>query len=466
MNVGDAVRAEVEARREAFVGLLARMVRQPSISARGEGVREMAALELEVLAQHGWRAEAFDTPGQPVIVAHAGPKRGQAPQVLIYGHYDVQPPEPLALWHSPPFEPTVRDGRMFGRGAGDNKGQHLAHILGAHVLAEVAGDLPVGVTLVLEGEEESSSPHLEAFVAQHRDRLRADVAITSDGPMAPGDVPVVALGVRGILSFELSVQGARFDNHSGNKGNVVPDPTWRLIEVLSALRGPQGRVALPGFYDRVRPVGELEERALAALPFDPPAVADTLGLDEAAVGAWDGATYHRRLMLEPTFTINAIASGEIDQHKTIVPARARVRCDMRLVADQDPEEVEASLRAFLARRFPDVAYESHGWMRPSRTPLDHPAAAAVARALTRAHGRPALLQPALGGSLPDAVWTRTLGVPSLIVPYANADERNHAPDENIRLDLFLSGVVATAEILRELADALAGEGGEGRQALA
>jgi acetylornithine deacetylase/succinyl-diaminopimelate desuccinylase-like protein len=456
MDIGQAVRDEVEAQREEYVALLARMVRQPSVSARNEGVREMAALLLEVLADHGLRAELRETPGQPVIVARAGPPPGAAPQVLIYGHYDVQPPEPLELWHSPPFEPTLRDGRMFGRGSGDNKGQHLAHILGISVLRRLRGELPVGVTLVLEGEEESSSPHLDAFVAAARDELRADVAITSDGPMAPGDVPVVAMGVRGILSFELAVDGARFDNHSGNKGNVVPDPTWRLIETLTALRAADGRVRLPGFYDRVRPVGEAERRALAALPFEPAAVAQMLGLPASEVAAWDGPTYHRRLSLEPTFTINAIASGEIDQHKTIVPRRARVRCDMRLVADQDPEEVEAALRAFLAERFPDVSYVPHGWMRPSRTALDHPAAAAVARALGRAHGRPALVQPALGGSLPDYVWTRTLGVASLIVPYANADERNHAPDENIRLDLFLNGIVATAEILVELGAALAG----------
>ena len=450
----EAVRAHVEANRDRFVDLLAQMVRQRSISRRDEGVREMAALELQILAEAGFEAAPYETPGQPVIVAHAGPKPGTAPQVLIYGHYDVQPPEPLDLWESPPFEPTLRDGRMFGRGTGDNKGQHLAHILGVRVLGELGMELPVGVRLILEGQEESSSPHLDAFVAAHRDLLRADVAITSDGPMAPGDVPVVSAGVRGILSFELRAQGARFDNHSGNKGNVVPDPTWRLVEALSAMRGADGRVRLPGFYDRVRPIGEIEERTLAALPFDPDATADMLGLDAGRVRGWSGRDYHRRLMLEPTFTINASGSGEIEQDKTIVPAAARMKCDIRLVADQEPEAVEAAIRAFLGERFPDVEYVPHGHMRPSRTPLDHPAIAAVAGALGRAHGRTALVQPALGGSLPDYVFTRTLGLASLIVPYANADERNHAPNENMRIGLFLSGIVATTAILDDVSAAL------------
>jgi acetylornithine deacetylase/succinyl-diaminopimelate desuccinylase-like protein len=456
MEREEAVRAHVDTNSDAYVELLGRMVRQPSISRRDEGVREMAELELEILAEAGFEAAPYETPEQPVIVAHAGPPPGDAPQVLIYGHYDVQPPEPLDLWESPPFEPTIRDGRMFGRGSGDNKGQHLAHILGVRVLGELGIDLPVGVRLILEGQEESSSPHLDAFVAAHRDLLKADVAITSDGPMAPGDVPVVSAGVRGVLSFELRVDGARFDNHSGNKGNVVPDPTWRLIEALSALREAGGRVRLAGFYDRVRPIGALEERVLAALPFDPDATADMLGLPAAEVRTWQGRHYHQRLMLEPTFSVNAIGSGEIAQDKTIVPSFARVKCDMRLVADQEPEAIEGVLRAFLAERFPDVTYVGHGHMRPSRTALDHPAIAAVADALGRAHGRAALVQPALGGSLPDYVFTRTLGLASLIVPYANADERNHAPNENMRVDLFLRGIIATTEILFALGRSLPG----------
>jgi acetylornithine deacetylase/succinyl-diaminopimelate desuccinylase-like protein len=413
-------------------------------------VRAMAALLMQTLEASGFAPTWHDTAGAPVITAHAGPERGRAPQILIYGHYDVQPPEPLDAWQSPPFAPEVREGRLYGRGTGDNKGQHLAHILGVRAALACWGALPVGVTMLLEGEEESSSPHLEAFVDGQRQALAAEVAITSDGPMAAGDLPVVALGVRGVLSFELRVDGSRFDQHSGNKGNVVPDPTWRLVEVLSALRSADGRVQVPGFYDRVRPVGELERQALARLPFDPVAVAAVLGLDVARVAAMGGQAYHRRLMLEPTFTVNAIASGQIDQRRTVVPSHARVRCDMRLVADQDPLEVEASLRALLAERFPDVRYTPHGFMRPSRTPLDHPAAAAVARALAAVHGVEPLILPALGGSLPDSVFTRTLGVPSLIVPYANADEANHAPNENLRLDLFCRGMVATAAILDEL----------------
>lgn len=447
-----AFRAYVDAHRQAFVELLAEEVRIASVSSRGENLDTMAAWLVEHMEVWGLHPEVLPTGGAPVVWGQAGPLEG-VPRVLIYGHYDVQPAEPLDAWTSPPFTPTIRDGRMVGRGAGDNKGQHLAHLLGIHTAQAVLGRLPVGVRLLLEGEEESSSPHLRAFAVAHQDRLTADVAITSDGPMAAGDRPMVALGVRGVLSFELRAEGPAKDQHSGNRGGIVPDPGWRLVHALRVLRDADGRVRVPGFYDAVRPVGARELDVIARLPFDPEAIAREFAVDPAHVAAMGRETFYRRLTLEPTFTINAMGAGVIDAQKTIVPSTARVKCDMRLVADQDPAVISDAIRELLREEAPDVAYIPHGWMPPSRTALDTPYLEPVRTALARAHGVEPLVWPALGGSLPDAVFTRTLGLPSLVVPYANADEANHAPNENMRLDLFLRGIVATAEMLCTLAGA-------------
>lgn len=413
---------------------------------------EMHDLAIAILRDAGFTCRSVPTAGFPVIYAERqASEPAIAPTVLLYGHYDVQPADPIEAWISPPFEPTVRDGRLYGRGAGDNKGQHLAHILGVQTAWAVDGGVNVNVKMILEGEEEISSPNLASFAADNRDLLKADFAITSDGPMAIGNQPVVSLGVRGILSFELSVQGAKWDNHSGNKGNVVPNPAWRLIEVMHQLRDGQGRLALPGFYDRVRPLTATEERLLRELPFDAKIVAATVGLDETQLAHFDGPTYYRRVLMEPTFTINGLSSGYSGKgHKTIIPACAIAKCDIRLVPDQDPPEIEAALRAHLQRIAPDVHFEPHGWMRPSRTRAEHPAVALVADALSRAHGKKALVQPGFGGSLPDYVFTQVLEMASFIVPYANEDEANHSPNENMMLDAFYNGIVATAEMLKAI----------------
>lgn len=452
----------VDEHREAFMNLWVEEVQTPGISAHHSRVEDSARLLTRILEESGFTVESLPTPGYPVLLAEAGSTEPGVPTVLIYGHYDVQPADPLEAWDSPPFQPTLRNGRLYGRGTGDNKGQHLAHILGVKTLQAVDGALPVHIKFVLEGEEESGSPHLAETFRQYRDRLSADLAITSDGPMGIGDHPVINLGVRGILSFELRAHGARFDNHSGNKGNLVPNPAWMLVHCLSHLMGPEGRVRVPGFYDQVRPVGEVERHLIAGLPFHPETVARTLGLPPEAVIDWDAETYYRRLMLEPSFSINGLTAGYTGPgHKTIIPATASVKCDFRLVADQDPERIEAHLRQFISEVAPGVEYVPHGHMYPSRTAPDHPALAALAAGLEAAHEQAPLIQPALGGSLPDYVFTRILGLPSFIIPYANEDEANHSPNENMRVDLFYRGIVATAEMLSRLASANLAARGKG-----
>ncbi len=441
----------VESHREEWLELWKEAVRIRSLKAEANGLAAIKGFLRQMLGSAGFTVEEIPTPGEPVLFAERKSVRPDAASVLIYGHYDVQPADPVEAWESPPFEPTERNGRLFGRGTGDNKGQHLAHLFGVLAVLQRFGDLPVTVKFVIEGEEESGSPHLPAVFDQHRESLSADVAITSDGPMAMGDRPMICLGVRGIFSFELRVSGARFDNHSGHKGNLVPNSAWRLVHVLSELLSTDNRVLVPGFYDEVEPLRAIDRELIEALPFDPPSVAAALGVPEESVRRWTKQDYYQRLMT-PSFSINGLESGYAGPgHKSIIPATARALCDVRLVPNQDPAMIDRQFREYLAAIAPDVEYIPHpGWMYPSRTGAAHPAVAALQEALTRAYGMEPYVEPMMGGSLPDYVFTRILGIPSLIIPYANHDEGNHGPNENMRIDLFFRAIVATAEMLMAL----------------
>ncbi|MBI4280303.1 MAG: M20/M25/M40 family metallo-hydrolase [Armatimonadetes bacterium] len=438
----------VDAHRDQHLDLLFRLVRQPSISAQGVGVEECAALLMETMRDVGLEPSLISTPGQPVVYGERieDPSR---PTVLFYGHYDVQPPEPLELWQSPPFEPTIRDGRIYARGIADNKGQHLAHLLAIQAFREVQGRVPVNVKVVLEGEEESASPNLAAFVRQHRRRLRADLAYTADGGMHPSGRPIVCFGVRGILYVELETRGAASDYHSGNKGNVLPNPAWELVELLAKMRDEKGRVRIPGFYRRVRPPSAYEREALRRIPFDRKEFLREHGLRTTPIAG--GAEFYRRLMFEPTLNIAGFTSGYGGPGaKTIIPGRALLKMDMRLVVDQDPEEIFRAFRRFAAAHAPGAAVRKIGAVPPSRTPPDLPVCRAVMGAVAQAQGKAPVIVPALGGTLPDYVFTKILKMPSVVVPYANHDESNHAPNENMKVDLFFAGIKTSIAVMEAL----------------
>lgn len=433
---------------EDFLDQWRAAVKIESTSTQPEKMTDMAKFLESVLLSQGFGVEFLPSAGYPLILGQVRSLREGAPTILIYGHYDVQPAEPLDRWESPPFEPTIRDGRLYGRGTGDNKGQHLAHIFGVGAVIARYKTCPVNIKVLLEGDEESGSPHLAQAFTQYRDKLSCDLAITSDGPMGMGDHPVIRLGVRGILSFELKATGAMFDNHSGHKGNVVPNPAWDLVHALGRLMSSEGRVLVPGFYDDVEPIGLSEEHLIQKLPFDPETLSLTLGLSSEEIQMWDPVSYYKRLMM-PSFSINGIESGYNGPgSKSIIPASASVRCDFRLVAHQDPVVIEDRLRKYLAEVAPTVEYVGHpGFMYPSRTSPDHPAIPLVKTAMERAYGKEPYIEPAMGGSLPDYVFTRILNVPSFIIPYANQDEANHGPNENMRLSLFHQAIVATSELV-------------------
>jgi len=439
----------VDQHRDRFLSELFSLLRQPSISTQDEGVAECAQLLKGQMEAVGVPARILPTGGNPVVygeLSAPGAKR----TILIYGHYDVQPPEPLELWNTPPFEPTIRDGRIWGRGTGDNKGQFFAHVKAVEAVLKTVGKLPINVKFLFEGEEEVSSQSLRGFIEANRLLLAADYAFCSDGPMLPNDQPTILFGVRGILGVEVSFQGANKDVHSGNLGPFVPAPAWRLVHFLGTLRDADGRILIRGFSDAVIPPSAREQEALRRMPFDP-VVATGLGLPPAAPE--DGPAYFERLMFQPALNINGLTSGYQGRgSKTIVPHRASAKIDMRLVVNQDPDDIfEKFVAHAKAHGFDDAQIERRGGFYPSRTPLDHPLGAAAARAVRQGFGKEPILQPCMGGSDPDYYFTRVLGIPRVNVPYAPHDENNHAPNESIMVEGFYAGIKTTAALLYEVA---------------
>jgi acetylornithine deacetylase/succinyl-diaminopimelate desuccinylase-like protein len=442
--------AFLRAHHDSFVEELAELVRLPSISTQSNpGVQACAERLVDTLQRSGLEARLLATPGQPVVFGQRLARPGR-PTVLIYGHYDVQPVDPLDAWQSPPFEPSVRDGRLYGRGSSDNKGQHLAQLLALRALLALGDELPLNVKVILEGEEENGSPHLAGFVQEHRDLLTADVAYTSDGPVHDSGRPLVVLGVRGMLSVELRAHGANRDVHSGNRGGVVPYPAWELVHLLASLRAPDGRVAIEGFYDSVRPATAAEREAMGRLPLDLDAHLREYGINRLPPP--DDWGYYERLMLQPTLNIAGLHAGYTGGGiKTIIPHQAIAKLDLRLVPDQTPEDVFRLLERHVRAHAPGIELVRLGDMQPSRTPIDNPYTQTVLAAVREATGEEPYVVPSLGGSLPDYVFTRILGIPSLLVPYANPDQNNHAPNENFELARFVGGIRTCATVLQRIA---------------
>lgn len=450
----DGVHRYIDSHRNESLEILKTLIRQPSISAQDAGVKECAQLLARLLTDFGIPAEIISTPTQPVVYGEIS-RDPNAFTLLLYGHYDVQPPEPMELWESPPFEPTLRGGRIYGRGAGDNKGQLITHVLAAKAWMEAAGGPPINLKFVFEGEEESGSTSLGHFVREHKAKLASDLVYISDGGLHPSGAPVISLGNRGILGITLIAQGADRDNHSGNKGGVAPNPVWMLVHLLSTMVDPSGRVLIEGFYDHVRPIGPVEERLLAKMDFDPVAFGQTMGLP---VVPMDGPTYWRRIMLQPYFNINGFISGYVGPgSKTIIPSKAECRVDIRLVVDQTTRDILEKVTRHVAKTDPRVRVVERGFgtMEATRTAPDHPAVGVISRAIQAVRGTEPVVNLCSGGSLPNAVWPTVLGVDHITVPYANADENNHGPNENLSLERFYDGIHVSAEVFQALADAAA-----------
>ncbi|WP_089175145.1 M20/M25/M40 family metallo-hydrolase [Bosea sp. AS-1] len=439
----------IEANRPVFLDRLIDYLRHPSISAENLGIAEVGNLLLGMLTQIGLETNLVQTEGHPMVVARWEKAPGK-PTVLLYGHYDVQPADPLDKWLSPPFEPTIRDGRLYARGVGDNKGQHFAQILAIESHLRVHGELPCNVILLLEGEEEIGSPHIADFVRANTGLLKADLAVTADGPRHASGAPTIKFGSRGVVNFELRCRHASRDVHSGNFGGVVPNPVWTLVHLLGTMKNAAGEITIDGFEDGIEPASPEELAAIERLPLDIEAFKRSLALKRLDAPA--DRPFYDRLCFRPTLTINGFHGGYGGPgSKTVLPNEAFVKCDIRLVEAQDPEDILRKVRAHVEKHAPEVEFiaEEMG-MQPSKTPISSPYTAPLRRAFVAAHGEEPLLIPAGFGSLPNYVFTKILGIPAFVTPYANPDEANHAPNENMTLDCFHSGVRTGAALLHEL----------------
>ena len=400
------------------------------------------------------RATVHETSAHPIVTAEwlrAGP---EAPTVLVYCHYDVQPPDPLDEWVRPPFEPRHEEGRIYARGAGDDKGQLFMHLKAAEAWLATAGRLPLNLRFFFEGDEEVGSEPIEAFIAEHGDLLRADVCVVSDGDTFDDDgTPAIGYGLRGIAYWEVRVRGPRHDVHSGQYGGGVDNPANALVRILASLVDADGRVNVPGFYDDVIDLADDDRAAYAALPFDEAAWRDETGVPAAMAGE-PGYTLLERLSARPTFDINGIWGGYTGEGaKTIIPAWAAAKISTRLVPNQDYRKIEQAMKAHLESIAPpSVAVEVriiHGGA-PAITPLDHPGIEPAKRALTEAFGREPLFRRS-GGSVPVvAALDVRLGLKTLMIGFANPTGNFHAPNEWMSLRNIRDGAAALVRLWAEL----------------
>ena len=431
-------------------------VRIPSISSLPEhapAMRDAASWLAGELGRIGATdVEVASTPLHPIVTGRIHESPG-APTVLVYCHYDVQPVDPLELWETEPFAPFVRDGRIVGRGSADDKGQLVMHLAAVEAIRAVHGRLPVNLTFLFEGEEEFGSESLFAWLEPNRERLAADFALISDTGFFEGNLPAVTVGLRGIMYAQIDVTGSPVDLHSGGYGGMVENPANALARIITGLKGADGRVRIPGFYDDVVELTAEERAAIAALPFDEAEFRAAHAVGELVGEA--GYTPLERRGARPTLDVNGLWGG-FQGHgaKTIIPAHAHAKVSTRLVADQDPEAVFAALRDYVAEIAPpgvrvEVTYIHGG--RPSLTPVDHPATRAAARALAAVFGRePVYIRE--GGSIPvTSGFDHVLGLPVVLLGFAQPGANAHAPNEWLALDNFERGTRAIVRLWDEVA---------------
>ena len=449
------VLATLDSRADQSIADLKQLLSIPSVSTKPEhksDCRKTAQWLVDRLKSAGMEARAVDTPGHPVVLAKNKHSTGR-PTVLFYGHYDVQPPEPLDLWKTPPFEPTVRDGKLFARGASDDKGPVWAHCDAVAAWQEHGG-LPVNLIMLIEGEEESGSANLEAFVKQHAADLKADVAVVSDtGCFAPG-VPAITYGLRGLCYQEIIITGTNSDLHSGMFGGAVPNAANVLGDLIASLHDESGRINIDGFYNDVRELTEEERSQWKKLPFDEKKFAATLGISHGS--GEKGFSAIERRWARPTCDVNGITSGyQGPGAKTVIPSKASAKISMRLVPDQDPRDIREKFQRAIRSRLPDnckIEFIEHGLLEPALLPIDKPEMKLAAQAMEVGFGRtPVFIRE--GGSIPvGSLFKRELGLDTIFVGFGLPDDNLHAPNEKFDLESFHAGRRTAAALYAKLAE--------------
>jgi acetylornithine deacetylase/succinyl-diaminopimelate desuccinylase-like protein len=450
----------VRRERERFVSELKTLVAIPSISADPayrDDVRRCAQALVERMREAGMqRGDVLETKGNPVAYGEWLGAPGQ-PTILIYGHYDVQPVDPLELWKSPPFEAQVRDGNIYGRGTVDDKGQVMMHVAAIEAHLRERGRLPINVKVVVEGEEEIGSPNFEDFLDAHRELLACDVAIISDTAVFAEDVPSLTIALRGLVRWEILVQGPKGDMHSGLFGGIIKNPIEALAQMLAQLKDAKGHVVVPGFYDGVPELSPDARRDVESLPYDEAVQARTFGVPALSGGETDRKPLERG-WYRPTLEINGIWGGyQGAGTKTIIPSWARAKLTARLVGSQDPEHVRRVVRDYLNRIVPSgvrVEIEDGGDTSAVVTSREHFAVAAAARAMERGFGKKPVFIGSGGTIGPVSSFDRILHMPQVLIGVGLPDDATHAPNEKFTLSQFFGGIETLVYLYDELSESV------------
>ena len=446
----------INVNRDRYVDELKQYLAIPSISAlpqHSDDVRRCADWTAEELKRVGLQnVRIIDTQGHPVVYGDWLGAPG-APTILFYGHYDVQPVDPVDQWTSPPFEATVRDGEIYARGSADDKGQVFMHIKAVEAHLKQHGKLPLNMKFFIEGEEEVGSVHLDEFVRVHKQELAADVVVISDSPMFDRGIPSICYGLRGLTYFQIDLRGTKTDLHSGSFGGAVANPAMVLAQVLAQMKDRSGRIRIPGFYDDVRELSDAERAEWKRLPFNETRYRKELGAPK--LFGETGYSTLERVWARPTFEVNGLLSGFTgDGAKTVLPATAMAKVSMRLVPDQDPTKIGDLFEAYLRKVAPKTVElkitRMHGG-KPWMTEFDNKFVRAAGRAIERGFGKAPVFNRE-GGSIPVvSTFQEELGLPSVLFGVGLPDENAHAPNEKLDLGNFHNGIIASAYLYQEIA---------------
>ena len=468
--------AYIREHERTFIAECLSLFEQPSVSHQAADVRRCAELLHGMLQHEGVRAAIMETGGNPVVYGEIEGERDDV-TVVLYNHYDVKPVEPLEAWHSEPFRPLWRYGRVedqapivpdwralsvaelrsclvYARGSGDDKGPLHSNLMALRTMRAVAGKPPCRIKFLYDGEEEIGSPNLPAFLRQHHERFRGDVMVIADGPMHPSGRPTVSLGVRGVMMLEIRVQTANQILHSGHYGNAAPNAAWDLVQLLATMRDPEGNCLVQDFYAEAQAPTPEEQALLAHIPFDDASMRSFLGVER-----WDGPThlsFYDKTLFRPTFNINGLRSGTTGATRsTVIPHQATVSIDVRLVADMNMDTVCRRIVEHVQERCPGAQVEMlHGY-EAYKVAVTHPQVQKVVAAVrdlctSMGEAEPPVILPTMGGSLPLSELAQALSMPLISVPLANHDDNQHAPDENLRLGHYLQGISTMLSVVHGL----------------
>ena len=444
----------IDRNKDRFVEKLRILCQQPSVSAQNLGMTEAAQLVERFLKETGFTTESFSpTHGPPIIFGELTSKRGSR-TVLVYNHYDVQPVEPVDLWTHPPFSAAVEDGRIYARGASDNKGNIVSRLMAIDACQKAGGDVPCNIKWVIEGEEEIGSPHFAEFIAKYKGRLSGESAIWEFGGLDYDDRPLVTLGLKGMLYVEFKVQTALKDSHSA-RAAVVENPAWRLVRMLDTIQDEDGRILIEGWYDDVKPFTPEELEVIRSMPLEEHSIRDELGIKSFLYGL-TGFEFKKAFYGNPTANIAGIWSGYTGPgHKTVLPSVARAKMDFRLVPDQDPARLAGKLKQHLARHgFEDIEVSLQAENPAARTPISSPIAKIAARAGREVFHKEPVTLVTSAASGPMHYFTNTLRLPTVAIGCNHPRSNTHAPDENQRIDVFVQGAKWIAMVIEDFAKSL------------